>query len=391
MKGAFARLETLASPKPYAFVGGPFGSKLTSADYIDDGIPVIRGSNLNGGRYLDEGSFAFVSEKKVREDLFGNLAYPGDIVFTQRGTLGQVALIPDRARFDFYVISQSQMKLSVDPLKGDVRFIYYYFSSRETVLRIQNQNSSSGVPHINLTALRRFLVPVRRLHEQKRVADILSAYDDLIENNQRRIRLLEDAAQMLYREWFVHFRFPGHEHIQIIGGIPQGWEHKKLGSILTLKRGYDLPASRRVDGEIPIISSSGITGFHNERKAVGPGVVTGRYGTLGQVYYVEGDYWPLNTSLYVNDFKSCHPLMVAHLLKVLLKGIISEKAAVPGLDRNVLHTMIVPWPPEKLRSAFVEIVVDYQDEVRVLEAMKQKLIQARDLLLPRLMNGDISV
>jgi type I restriction enzyme S subunit len=83
--------------------------------------------------------------------------------------------------------------------------------------------------------------------------------------------------------------------------------------------------------------------------------------------------------------------MVFHLLKVLLKGIITEKAAVPGLDRNVLHAMMVTWPPEKLQNSFVEVVVDYQDQVRVLEAMNQKLTQARDLLLPRLMNGDIAV
>jgi type I restriction enzyme S subunit len=106
MRRAAVRLETLAAPKPHALVGGPFGSKLTSADYIDDGIPVIRGSNLNNGRYIDENEFVYVSEQKMREDLFGNLASRGDIIFTQRGTLGQVALIPLNSRFETYVISQ---------------------------------------------------------------------------------------------------------------------------------------------------------------------------------------------------------------------------------------------------------------------------------------------
>jgi type I restriction enzyme S subunit len=124
---SLAKLENLAAPEPYALVGGPFGSKLISTDYVDEGIPVIRGSNLNGGRYLKEDDFVYVSEQKMREDLFGNLAHPGDIVFTQRGTLGQVALIPDNSRFDTYVISQSQMKLTVDKDKADVRFIYYFF------------------------------------------------------------------------------------------------------------------------------------------------------------------------------------------------------------------------------------------------------------------------
>ena len=218
------KLESLAAAERYSLIGGPFGSKLTSADYVEDGVPVIRGSNLNGGRYLDETEFVFVSEQKMREDLFGNLAHRGDVVFTQRGTLGQTALIPNDARFDAYVISQSQMKLTVDPKKADPRYVYYYFSSREAVQKILNQNSSSGVPHINLTSLRNFLVPQVSLHEQRKITDILSAYDDLIENNQRRIALLEEAAWLLYREWFVHFRFPGHEHRKIIDGLPEGWE-----------------------------------------------------------------------------------------------------------------------------------------------------------------------
>ncbi len=102
------KLETLAADVPYALVGGPFGSKLTSRDYLDDGVPVIRGSNLNSGRYLDDDDFVFVSEEKVRKDLFGNLAAPLDLVFTQRGTLGQVSIIPEDSRFDRYVVSQAR-------------------------------------------------------------------------------------------------------------------------------------------------------------------------------------------------------------------------------------------------------------------------------------------
>ena len=226
------KLKCLAADGRYSLIGGPFGSKLTSADYVEDGIPVIRGSNLNGGRYLAETEFVYVSEQKMREDLFGNLAHPGDVVFTQRGTLGQTALIPDDARYDVYVISQSQMKLTVDPEKADPRFVYYYFSSREAVQKILNQNSSSGVPHINLNSLRNFCVPQVFLHEQRDIADILSSYDDLIENNNRRIALLEEVARLLYREWFVHFRFPGYEHAKIVDGLPEGWKRRTLGDLV---------------------------------------------------------------------------------------------------------------------------------------------------------------
>ena len=225
------RLEALAADEPYSFVGGPFGSKLTSRDYVDEGIPVIRGSNLNCGRFLSMDDYVFVSEEKVRKDLSSNLAKTNDLVFTQRGTLGQVTLIPEDGIADRYVVSQSQMKLTVDERKADRLFLYYYFSSREAVERILSFTSSSGVPHINLTVLRNFEVPVPPLSTQLRIASILSAYDDLIENNQRRIQLLEQSARLLYKEWFVHLRFPGHEHVKIKNGIPVGWEKKKISDV----------------------------------------------------------------------------------------------------------------------------------------------------------------
>lgn len=275
----------------------------------------------------------------------------------------------------------------VDPERVDIKWFFY----RLCLVDINGMNSGGAIPSTRREDFYAVRIRLPDQNTQRRVVATLSAYDDLIENNRRRIALLEEAARMLYREWFVHFRFPGHEHVKIIDGIPEGWARKTLGDILTLKRGYDLPEAKRVAGSIPIISSSGITGFHNQSKSVGPGVVTGRYGTLGEVYYVGGEYWPLNTALYVDDFKSTHPTMAFYFLKFLLKGITTEKAAVPGLDRNVLHARTVTWPVRKLQSHFVEVVSDFQGHLRVLEAMNQKLAEARDLLLPRLMNGEIAV
>ncbi|ASO06552.1 restriction endonuclease subunit S [Arenibacter algicola] len=118
---------------------------------------------------------------------------------------------------------------------------------------------------------------------------------------------------------------------------------KRLGDILNFKRGYDLPLSSREDGAIPVISSAGISGCHSEFKAEGEGVITGRYGTLGEVYYVEGKYWPHNTTLYVTDFKSNYPKYVYYLLKCLGNLKTSDKSAVPGINRNDLHEVRVPY------------------------------------------------
>lgn len=139
------------------------------------------------------------------------------------------------------------------------------------------------------------------------------------------------------------------------------WRTCRLGDFMTLKRGHDLPEHARQEGEVPVVSSSGITGFHNEAKAKAPGVVTGRYGTLGEVFYVAEDYWPLNTALYVVDFKGNDPQFSAYLLKNALKDYQSDKAAVPGVDRNVLHEIEVIAPDLATQYRVRNLLAAYDD------------------------------
>ena len=139
------------------------------------------------------------------------------------------------------------------------------------------------------------------------------------------------------------------------------WHTARLGDVITLKRGHDLPDSQRKDGEVPVVSSSGITGRHSEPKAIAPGVVTGRYGTLGEVYYIEEDYWPLNTALYVTNFKGNHPRFVAYFLQNVLRDYKSDKAAVPGVNRNVLHELEVLCPNTKIQERIADILSAYDD------------------------------
>ena len=152
------------------------------------------------------------------------------------------------------------------------------------------------------------------------------------------------------------------------------WRECRLGDVMRLQRGHDLPADKRQDGEVPVVSSSGITGFHNESKARPPGVVTGRYGTLGEVFFLDRDYWPLNTALYVTDFKGNNPKFTAYFLKHVLKDYQSDKAAVPGVDRNVLHELKVRAPdtPHQKRiaralSAYDELIENNRRRIKLLD------------------------
>ncbi len=317
----------------------------------------------------------------------------GDLLFGRRSVVeagaGKCSLVvepPEPLTFESSII-----RVRLRPDLANPRFFFYYFASPQGRGLVGTIVSGAAVKGIRGSDLGKLQINLPSLPVQDRISNVLKAYDDLIENNRRRMALLEAAARHLYREWFVRLRFPGHEHTQVINGVPDGWERKNLGQMLTLKRGYDLPESRRAEGHIPIVSSSGITGFHNEKKAFAPGIVTGRYGTIGEVFFIQQDYWPLNTALYVCDFKGNPPAFLAHLLKYALQGILSDKAAVPGVNRNVLHHLSALSPPKLLIDQFAEFADLTYQQIHTLESTNRKLRAARDLLLPRLMSGEIAV
>ncbi|MHB8311595.1 MAG: restriction endonuclease subunit S, partial [Metallibacterium sp.] len=243
-------ITELQAPKKWALNGGPFGSKLVSRDYVDHGVPVIRGCNLPGDRRFSFDDFVFVTDAKA-DELLANNAHPGDVVFTQRGTLGQVGIIPKSSPYARLVISQSQMKLSVDESRVDAQWLFYCFRNPTTQQEMINRASSSGVPHINLGVLREFRIPLPPLATQRRIAAILSAYDDLIENNTRRIAILEEMARRIYEEWFVRFRFPGHEHTRMVeselGLVPEGWAVRGLYDVADQTYGFPFKSNLFVD------------------------------------------------------------------------------------------------------------------------------------------------
>lgn len=186
---------------PSACAGGPFGSELTTRDYVESpGVPVIRGANLGEAGFIDDG-FVYVSLEKAAT-LSLNQALPGDVVFTQRGTIGQVAMIPLRPRFERYIISQSQMKLTPDLERIEPRYLVHYFRS-PSALRLLKQNTlATGVPHINLTILRRIPVPMPSLAEQQRIADLLDKAETIRRKRQEAIALTDDLLRSTFLEMF---------------------------------------------------------------------------------------------------------------------------------------------------------------------------------------------
>jgi len=200
----YVKIGDIAAKEKYSCVGGPFGSSLSRKHYVDDeAVPVIRGTNLNSDQFIDDG-FVFVSEEKG-DALHRNMAYCGDIVFTQRGTLGQVALIPDTVKFKRYVVSQSQMKLTVNNEIADPYYVYSYFRSQEAKKVINNRAIIGGVPHINLGILKAIEIPLPSLIKQKKITSIIKSLDDKIQLNSQLNQTLEQIAQAIFKSWFVNF------------------------------------------------------------------------------------------------------------------------------------------------------------------------------------------
>jgi type I restriction enzyme S subunit len=158
------------------------------------------------------------------------------------------------------------------------------------------------------------------------------------------------------------------------------WIDTLLGEVLTLQRGFDLAEKRRIPGGVPIVSSSGITGYHSLAMVKPPGVVTGRYGTLGEVFYVDVDFWPLNTTLWVKDFKGNHPRYISFLLQTLNLAHQNAAGAVPGLNRNALHLLPIRVPTKPIQERIASILSAYDDlienntrRIKILEDMAQML------------------
>ncbi len=404
-------LDSIKADVPYACVGGPFGSNLTSKHYVDEGVPVIRGQNLGGSGCFDESGFVFVTPEKA-DQLRPNLAFRGDVLFTQRGTLGQVGLIPKDSKYDRYVVSQSQMKLTVDASKVDARYVYQYFRLESTIQEILNRTITAGVPHINLGILKSLEIPFPPLPTQQAIAEVAQAYDDLIATNQRRIQLLEESARLLYREWFVHLRFPGHESVPVRDGVPEGWKKTTIADQSSfLNRGiapkYDDAAKGWVinqkcirDGRLSMGPARHQSKDVKPERLVQVGDVlinsTGA-GTLGRAALVRAALDDCTVDTHVTIARPVDTESFAFfglsLLNLEPKFSDMGKGATNQLElsRADMAAMEIWLPPENLRREFHTLVWPMLDQAEQLSKANASLEKARDLLLPKLMSGQLDV
>lgn len=256
-------------------------------------IKKFNGEDVTECDYISEDLY-----KKVSNE-FG-VPKENDLLITTRGTIGIPYLYKRTDRFYFADGNLTWIKDFDSNLYS--KFLYYWFQSYEGRKKFEALAKGTAQKAVPISGIKTLEIELPSLKDQKRIADILSAYDDLIENNQKQIKLLEEAAQRIYKEWFVDLRFPGHENTKIVDGVPEGWSRTNINEILTFHRGYDLTKNEMKAGRYPVVGSTTVIGYHNEFKIKGPGIVTGRSGSLGKYQFIWDNFWPHNTSLYISDY-----------------------------------------------------------------------------------------
>ncbi len=424
-------IEDIAAPVRNALVGGPFGSNLVSNDYVEDGVPIIRGQNMGLGRWVT-GDFAYVSEEKA-QSLSANIARPGDLLFTQRGTLGQVAIVPEDG-YSEYVISQSQMKLTPDTTKADVLFLYYCFLSPEQRHYILSNAIQTGVPHTNLTILRNTPLILPPLNEQRAIAEILGSLDDKIEANRRMNETLEATARAIFKSWFVDFDpvhsksrgehplgmdaaraalFPDSFEESELGPIPAGWGIgdlkdccEKVENGGTPKRSepsfWEPPTvpwltSGEVRQQIIIstdgfISVSGLANSSAKLWDIGT-IVIALYGaTAGQVTLLAIPTTSNQACCGLTPLKDMTFFVYLHASNSVEElGMQARGSAQQNLSQSLVADFSTIIPSKEILTVFHNSVTPLFDKwINNLEESRT-LAETRDALLPKLVSGEIRV
>ena len=276
------------------------------------------------------------------------------------------------------------------PFEGvaNTRFIKYCFDR----LQRDCKQISQGTAQDNLSweklSTIKFCIPEYK--EQCRIADILSAYDDLIENNQKQIKLLEEAAQRLYKEWFVDLRFPGHENTKIVDGVPEGWSRGLLKELISVNYGKDHKKAPD-DGNIPVYGSGGLMRKCNKSLFSGEAVLIPRKGSLNNIMYVDETFWTVDTMFYATMKQPHTAVFVYFFVKAFDMYSMNIGAAVPSMTTKILDAMDVVIPDKETLEKFDKYAKVYFNKIKTLQGQNEQLKTARDLLLPKLMSGEVEV
>ena len=389
------------------------GYAFKSSDWQDSGIPVVKIKNIRDDNSVDLSETDCVSESLLSQKLQKFVLKNGDILVAMTGaTAGKVG----KVRTDRPILL-NQRVAKISPVEADHQFIWAIVSSEEYQQKFFQLADGAAQPNMSGGQIESVEIPFPPLPVQRRIASILSAYDELIENSQRRIRILETMTRALYREWFVHFRFPGHEtHPRVpspLGNIPQGWEVKsiqKFGAVITGKTpskanadlfGNDVPFVKTPDmhgnifilGTSDSLSTAGAESQSNKTLSAGS-ICVSCIGTIGVVSITTED---CQTNQQINSVVLANPAsreFLFHRLqdaKQTLKNLGANGATMGNVNKGKFEAMEIVSPSNELLSRYHRLVEPMFSEILSVLRQTQTLRRTRDLLIPRLLSGQVNL
>lgn len=410
---------------------GPFGSQLHESDYSDDGTPVVMPKDIIECK-VSEQSIARVSSEHVTR-LSQHRLLPGDIVYGRRGDIGRQALIGDRE--SGWLCGTGCLRITLGSGPVEPKWLHYYLRDEGVIAFIAQQAVGATMPNLNTSILRSIPIRFPSLPVQRRIASILSAYDDLIEKNTRRIAILEEMARRLYGEWFVRFRFPGHEQVKMVGSelgsIPEGWRWEPLGALLEHHIGGGWGQEEESD-EFPVAAyvirgtdirdvRSAALGksplrFHKESnfrtRKLQPGDIVfevsggskdqpvGRSVLLSSHILSAADQ-PIICASFCRLVRANPRAILPELLQLHFERIYDNREIMKYQTQSTgitnfkftvfLEKELVLVAPEALQEKFRDSVKPLYDLASVLGVKNTNLRATRDLLLPKLISGELDV
>ena len=361
------------------------------------GYPLIRTPNVGRGRLkLD-------NVQRVSKDVYdrrNKRAVPqvDDIIFAREAPAGNAAIICEGQEV---CLGQRTVLIRPDKDKVYPKYLVYYMLAPQQQYELLGTANGATVAHVNIPVIKNLTIRLPEMDTQKKIANIISSYDDLIENNQKQIKLLEEAAQRLYKEWFVDLRFPGHENVAIVDGVPEGWHMGIIDEVLLYHDKVRKPLSSlqraNFKGPYRYYGAAGILDYVQEYLFDGTYLLLGEDGSVittegtPVVQYVTGKFW-VNNHAHVLTGKE--PFSTEYIYMMFKKMGVSDVVtgvAQPKISQARLSAKKILIPDTDIVEDFQEKVKSMFERILVLEGQTELLAQARDRLLPKLMSGEIEV
>lgn len=374
------------------------------------GYPLIRTPNVGKGR-LDLNGVHRVSESVYKQRIQRGAPRANDLIFAREAPAGNVALVQENQTV---CLGQRTVLIRPNVQKVNPQYLVYYLLSPKPQYELLGTANGATVAHVNLPAIRNLKIELPEKSVQDKIGTILVTYDDLIENNQKQIKLLEEAAQRLYKEWFVDLNFPGHENTKIVDGVPEGWQYEKLGDLVKTTSG-GTPSRRKseyyVNGNIRWIKTKELNDrfiFETEEHITEDAVknssakvlpegalIVAMYGaTIGKIGITAAEMacnqaccaFIFFDDMISKEYLYCWLMDNREYLVSQGKG-----AAQSNLSQEMIRNFSLLCPDKKVIKNFTEIVTTVLENKRVLENKILMLSKARDDLLPKLMSGEVEV